>query len=970
MLKRLFTILAIVTFIAGSAFSQFKEQSAIKIDPNSENSLNNFISAPRSYGETASDLLILTDYDYGGNNSIPNMVNMYDFTGDGKKDLVAVAMQRFDAANRKIKMIVGNRTDGFTDFEVSANNSGWGTLQVGQAGVWNNKAVVWYHNGGNSWYSVTDMTTLTPTLPTNYSVLGNFPSFGYKDNGEVYVGNTTFKRWKSTNQVQYDSVGTFNPNKALYPYTDDGLNSECIVKKSPNGQYLANVSCWANGTNGNGGPGLRHPDSTDFVGMNYSSDGGTTWTFTLIGRDGISSVFNRTGYLPIFENFGQVNFVVDNSGVVHVGINGYGYRITATDTSFGYPALYWNSRDKKWLAVSSEAVEIDYDVANGGAGYTRPGNGLGNSYVVPSISEDGSKIVMLWQGPEYPGVPGASPANVWTPTTADPVAIHYTDLYYAVSGDGGISWSAPGKVPNASSQMVQESYPSPNNYLELTTDSMFVDFLYMIDDIPGTSLFATNNSANNNSSWNYERLALQKPTTSTVDVTFQVDMGVQAFKGLFNPATDAVKLAGNFNGWNNGADVMTDPDADTVYTITKSFNPGDTLLFKFIKGASGWEDDPNRQYVVPGSNSTYFAWFNRDSIYRILTPVNFTFQCNMEFEIVSGRFVPATDTLSVRGSHNGWSDSWKMAPSVGDPNVYEVTKSYNTFAGEVINYKYAYKSGASTTWELDPNKTYTVTQPDITSGTATALRTFNDLTLATITNFQSTIKFTVNMAGAISAINLQPLAPVTDVRLCGANKPLQWPAGGWPNADSILTIKLYDNGTNGDVTAGDNIWSRDVVYPQYSPLRLQYKYGANWGLPTNQGGNDNENGVGADHFIDLIPSIRYAIVANVFGTMGTHPITDVADVLPGIPTVYDLAQNFPNPFNPSTSIRFSIPEAGMVSLKIFNLLGEEVATVVNEFKNAGNYNVNFDASNLTSGVYVYRITSGNFSTSKKMMLMK
>ncbi len=457
---------------------------------------------------------------------------------------------------------------------------------------------------------------------------------------------------------------------------------------------------------------------------------------------------------------------------------------------------------------------------------------------------------------------------------------------------------------------------------------------------------------------------------TTVDVTFQVDMGVQAFKGLFNPATDAVKLAGNFNGWNNGADVMTDPDADTIYTITKNLTVGDTLLFKFIKGASGWEDDPNRQYVVPGSNSTYYAWFNRDSIYRILTPVNFTFQCNMEFEIVSGRFVPATDTLSVRGSHNGWSDSWKMAPSVGDPNVYEVTKSYNTFAGEVINYKYAYKSGAATTWELDPNKTYTVTPANITSGTATALRTFNDLTLATITNFQSTIKFTVNMAGAISAINLQPLAPVTDVRLCGANKPLQWPAGGWPNADSILTIKLYDNGTNGDVTAGDNIWSRDVVYPQYSPLRLQYKYGANWGLPTNQGGNDNENGVGADHFIDLPSTIRYAIVANVFGTMGTHPITDVADVLPGIPTVYDLAQNFPNPFNPSTSIRFSIPEAGMVSLKIFNLLGEEVATVVNEFKNAGNYNVNFDASNLTSGVYVYRITSGNFSTSKKMMLMK
>ncbi len=460
----------------------------------------------------------------------------------------------------------------------------------------------------------------------------------------------------------------------------------------------------------------------------------------------------------------------------------------------------------------------------------------------------------------------------------------------------------------------------------------------------------------------------------TVDVTFNVDMGVQAYKGLFNPATDAVKIAGNFNGWNNGADVMTDANLDTIYTITKSFNVGDTLSFKFIKGTDGWENDPNRQYVVPSVNSTYAAWFNNDSSYQILTPINMTFACNMEFEIVSGRFNPATDTLSARGSFNGWSSDWKMTPSTGDPNVYEVTKTVNTFAGETFNYKYAYITGLGTNWENDPNKTYTVTGSDITGGFAYTLRTFNNLTLDNVTNFPCTIKFTVNMAGAISSINLQPLAPVTDVRLCGANPPLRWPAGGWPNADSALTIRCYDNGTNGDLVAGDNIWSRDVTFPKYSPLNIQYKYGANWGLPTNQGGNDNENGVSQDHFINLLPAMMSATVQNVFGTMGTHTLVnvvlDVASELPGIPVVYDLAQNFPNPFNPSTSVQFSIPEAGMVSIKVFNLLGEEVATLLNEFKNAGNYNVNFNAANLTSGVYIYKINAGNFSMSKKMMLMK
>jgi hypothetical protein len=99
-------------------------------------------------------------------------------------------------------------------------------------------------------------------------------------------------------------------------------------------------------------------------------------------------------------------------------------------------------------------------------------------------------------------------------------------------------------------------------------------------------------------------------------VEFQVDMGVQAQKAGFNPSTDAVKLAGNFNNWSNGDDVMTDPDGDTVYTITKTLNVGDTLFFKFIRGVDGWENDPNREYIVPAGNSTYFAYFNNDSTYQ------------------------------------------------------------------------------------------------------------------------------------------------------------------------------------------------------------------------------------------------------------------------------------------------------------------------------------------------------------------
>jgi hypothetical protein len=90
----------------------------------------------------------------------------------------------------------------------------------------------------------------------------------------------------------------------------------------------------------------------------------------------------------------------------------------------------------------------------------------------------------------------------------------------------------------------------------------------------------------------------------------------------------------------------------------------------------------------------------------------------------------------------------------------------------------------------------------------------------------------------------------------------------------------------------------------------------------------------------------------------------------GLVKEYDLAQNFPNPFNPSTTIRYQIPQDGIVILKIYDILGSEVATFVNEKKVAGKYEVNFNASSLASGVYIYKIQAGSFINSKKMILLK
>ncbi|HRP94392.1 MAG TPA: T9SS type A sorting domain-containing protein, partial [Ignavibacteriaceae bacterium] len=89
-----------------------------------------------------------------------------------------------------------------------------------------------------------------------------------------------------------------------------------------------------------------------------------------------------------------------------------------------------------------------------------------------------------------------------------------------------------------------------------------------------------------------------------------------------------------------------------------------------------------------------------------------------------------------------------------------------------------------------------------------------------------------------------------------------------------------------------------------------------------------------------------------------------------IPITYELSNNYPNPFNPSTTIRYQIPKDGIVTLKIFDILGSEVATLVNEEKVAGKYEINFNASSLASGVYIYRFQAGSFVNSKKMLLIK
>jgi len=135
------------------------------------------------------------------------------------------------------------------------------------------------------------------------------------------------------------------------------------------------------------------------------------------------------------------------------------------------------------------------------------------------------------------------------------------------------------------------------------------------------------------------------------------------------------------------------------------------------------------------------------------------------------------------------------------------------------------------------------------------------------------------------------------------------------------------------------------------------------------------------YFSNAVPdTVHIRIELNIFSnTARPHfflddlffrPIVGVREANGDLPTAYTLSQNFPNPFNPKTTIRFSLPQSNYVTMKVFNLLGQEVARLVSEQLSAGTHTAEWNAGKMESGVYFYRIQAGTFTGVKKMILLK
>lgn len=224
----------------------------------------------------------------------------------------------------------------------------------------------------------------------------------------------------------------------------------------------------------------------------------------------------------------------------------------------------------------------------------------------------------------------------------------------------------------------------------------------------------------------------------------------------------------------------------------------------------------------------------------------------------------------------------------------------------------------------------------------------------------------------------------------GSNKPLNWVSipgtfggvvnGIWDSTNSgyVLSNDLQSP-TNAEGTAGSYSFTISVAPTGNGAQQVAYQLQKSDKSYTIQGAAiDSHNPLPATSFNSIIfalgpgNSTNAMKLTNVQVTMGKPLIiTGIAqNTNSSLPASYELSQNYPNPFNPTTTIDFALPKSGNVTLTVYDILGREVKTLVNGALPAGYHKVEFNASNLASGVYFYRIKAGNFVSVKKLMLLK
>jgi hypothetical protein len=498
--------------------------------------------------------------------------------------------------------------------------------------------------------------------------------------------------------------------------------------------------------------------------------------------------------------------------------------------------------------------------------------------------------------------------------------------------------------------------------------------------------------------------------TPAPKVTFRVNLAVQLKRGTFVAGTDSVVVRGDFQTdagdtviWRGNTFKLTPAKAgDTIYTRTVTLpaaKVGTFYNFKFVKDDGTWERNENRTFTLGATDQTLYAYyFNNDSIYvpqkSVTATVTFFADLRKIWGSGDGYFDETTDSLLIQGLGDWDSKGQILSGSrrlqlinPTSTGVYSSTIVIKGFAGDSTQFKYeAYPSTrfANTGWETGTNRYYKFPYSDSTYNLPYVIPA---ITPSSTLKSDVVVLFSLHFADTSkNAKNGQliPKGKVQWVAVKGSVEQIGNWGGNWTAADTIVAagstyptlVKMNDSGVDGDAVPGDGIWSKKITFPSGAQGGLvEFKYACMYpGADTVNGGTtplDNEYAFQLNHqFMLLTPKVGNAInLGDLWGWMGFNDVKETP-VAKGTSLSFRLEQNYPNPFNPSTKIKFMIPEEGQVTMKVYSVIGKEVATLINQNMKAGSYEQTFDASSLSTGVYIYKLTAGNYTSVKKMMFIK
>ncbi len=311
-----------------------------------------------------------------------------------------------------------------------------------------------------------------------------------------------------------------------------------------------------------------------------------------------------------------------------------------------------------------------------------------------------------------------------------------------------------------------------------------------------------------------------------------------------------------------------------------------------------------------------------------------TFQVNMSVQMKIKKFDRTKDTVVVRGDFQGWGGNAYKLTDIDDDSIYIGSFSVPG-APKKITYKYVMLSPnvAGDQYETSNDRIDTIPS---TPMTLPVVWFSKDSTSVYSDNF---ITFQVNMKKQMKSAKFDKTNDSVVVR---------GDFNGWGGNNNVLS----DPNTDSIYTGTFNITSvKKIIYK----FVIHKSTGDTWESSSDR----------VDSTLNGSPK-----TLSVVWFTNDSVLTGVRLDEKAIVTNYELLQNYPNPFNPVTKIDFSILFDGLVTLKVYNLLGQEVETIVNQHLNAGKHIASFNAANLTSGVYFYKIEAGSFTSIKKMMVLK